>query len=314
MDVYSFKDELELSAWVSVAVGNSIIFVLSILQKVSAAANKIENRLVYFVVSRSYLYLLGFGCVNQWRGIWYLLDIYTGITWQGATGTLLSGACALCCFRCFRSSLASPLVLQLDNDRASMFTLTGRLSSKIAPNPMFALDICLTVFIINNFVVFYWRGMWTLFDLFLVPENTLRSAAYCFTISFTLAIPVLIGQHAVQLVSQKLHENMCLLQIVFEDFFMALAGIVCICHWRGTWLSLDAIFFPNNEELSVWGSHVIGYVGLILLCSFKSSLSCGCAIDKTIHEVEHSIFDLKFFSKFRIQQAATHSFTPATEM
>ncbi|OWF38371.1 hypothetical protein KP79_PYT10752 [Mizuhopecten yessoensis] len=295
MDVYVFPDNFELTAWVSVAVGNAILFLFAIMQSCFKHVNKIKNPFVYFVLSRLYVYLLGCGCVMQWRGVWFLQDHYTGKTWQSATGSTVIGVSILCCLRCLGGIVASPLVLLRDNDRDNVFVITRRFTSKVVPGVKFGLDVCLTVFFINNLVVVFWRGTWSLLDLYLVPDSITVSGAYSFIISFSLAILILLGQHSVQRLSQYLHKRTFLLQILLEDMFLVFAGMQSVCHWRGAWLLQDGLLFPNNKVLSVWVSHTVGSVGLILLFSSRSYLTSGCCLDTIIHKMEGPIFDLRFW-------------------
>ncbi|XP_033733681.1 uncharacterized protein LOC117322849 [Pecten maximus] len=306
MDVYVFPDDFGLTAWVSVAIGNAIIFLFSILQDYFSKLNKLNNPFVHFVLSRLYVYLLGFGCVNQWRGVWFLQDHYTGKTWQSATGSTVIGVSVLCCLRCLSGIIASPLVLFRDNDRDSLFVITKRFSSKVVPGIKFALDVCLTVFFINNMVVFFWRGSWSLLDLYLVPDSISVSGAYSFIISFSLSIPVLLGQHGVQRLSVYLHKRMFLLQIFVEDMFLVVAGTLAVCHWRGAWLLQNGLLFPDNKVLSVWVSHAVGSVGLVVLFSSRSYLTSGCFIDTIIHKMEGPIFDIRFL-KWELEQRNENS-------
>ncbi|XP_060078891.1 uncharacterized protein LOC132558362 [Ylistrum balloti] len=305
MDVFVYPADFVLTSWVSVAIGNAIIFLFSIFQGGITNINKLKNPFAHFVLSRLYVYLLGFGCVSQWRGIWFLQDHYTGKTWQSATGTAIIGVTTLCCFRCLSGIVASPLVLLRDNDRKNIFTLTRRFSSDVVPGIKFPMDVALTVIFINNLVVFFWRGIWTLLDLYLVPDSVIVSGAYSFIISFSLAIPVLLSQHGVQRLSQYLHKRMFLLQILLEAVFLVVAGTLSVCHWRGAWLLQNGFLFPENKVLSVWVSHIVGSAGLIILFSSRSYLTSGCFMDTIIHKMEGPIFDIRFL-KWKEDQLDTN--------
>ncbi|XP_069117795.1 uncharacterized protein [Argopecten irradians] len=294
MDVYLFPDDFELTAWISVAIGNAIIFLFSIFQGYFSNLNKIKNPFIYFVFSRLHIYLLGFGCVNQWRGVWFLQDHYTGKTWQSATGSTIIGVSVLSCMRCLSGIIASPLLLCRDNDKEDMFVVTRRFSSEAVPSVKFVLDVCLTVFGINNLVVFFWRGSWSLLDLFLFPDSITVSGAYSFIISFCLALPVLLGQHGVQRLSQYFHKRAFLLQFLVEDTFLMVAGFLAVCHWRGAWFLQNGFLLPDNKVLSVWVSHTVGSVGLVVLFSSRSYLTSGCFMDTTIHKMESPTFDIQF--------------------
>jgi len=48
-----------------------------------------------------------------------------------------------------------------------------------------------------------------------------------------------------------------------QILFALLIGIAVVSFWRGVWELLDIHLFPNNRELSLWVSLVIGVVILI---------------------------------------------------
>ena len=48
-----------------------------------------------------------------------------------------------------------------------------------------------------------------------------------------------------------------------QILFALLIGFAVVSFWRGTWGLLDIYLLPNNTELSMWVSLVIGIVILI---------------------------------------------------
>ena len=63
------------------------------------------------------LYNIFLGCVNHWRGVWSVLDYYTGIGWTTASVSLAVGVCGLIALRAFRNILAPPVVLIVDGPK-----------------------------------------------------------------------------------------------------------------------------------------------------------------------------------------------------
>ena len=78
MDVYLMPADPKLSAWISMALGNLGMLTLAFLGPTLKRKFPKENLWVWLVVYHLYTYIAAFLSVNQWRGIWHLLDEYTG--------------------------------------------------------------------------------------------------------------------------------------------------------------------------------------------------------------------------------------------
>ena len=52
--------------------------------------------------------------VNHWRGVWQMLDHYTGVEWTTASWSIAIGASGLVLLRAFRNVLAPPAVMAVD--------------------------------------------------------------------------------------------------------------------------------------------------------------------------------------------------------
>ena len=111
------------TAWVSTSIGVGVC-ALEVLRTRRdwwlAAGGKGHKALLLLRT-----YVLAFGSVNTWRGVWYLWDAYDGVTlasawvshWVGLSGLLVLGAS--------RSVLAAPTVLVLDDTTTAMSVPTA---------------------------------------------------------------------------------------------------------------------------------------------------------------------------------------------
>lgn len=142
---------------------------------------------------------------------------------------------------------------------------------------LYLLDTLLTVFVIHQLVVFYWRGVWEIFDVHLLPDNRHMSAIICLIIAYTLQVLLCLMQAAANALCPLKRSKILRWALEVVIFFFAnLVGVAC---WRGVWILLNHHFIPSNHGLSAGVTHLIGIVVLwMMLCAHSVTLS-GCSID-----------------------------------
>ena len=76
-----------------------------------------KSSILYSILERLYSFLVGFGVVNYWRGVWYLWDAYilTSYPIVQSWVSLLVGCLILFGLRAFRSVFAPPMVFLPDD-------------------------------------------------------------------------------------------------------------------------------------------------------------------------------------------------------
>ena len=92
LNVYLFPDDQAASGWMCVAIGNVGLMFIAYLQKPLVSCIRVGNPMHW--INYLYTYVLGGLNIFQWRGVWVLLDHYTGVnapsSWiTFAIGTLL---------------------------------------------------------------------------------------------------------------------------------------------------------------------------------------------------------------------------------
>ncbi|XP_060073423.1 uncharacterized protein LOC132553210 [Ylistrum balloti] len=300
LDVYLYPNQMELSAWICFAYGNFVMILTGLVQKYSTKINKLKNVVFYFVLSRLYIYILATGSVAQWRGIWNLQDYYTGKTWHSALSSFVIGSGVICCLRCVKSIMAAaPLLVAHDTDHVKLFRITGILGSKVSCSPWFIVDMMMTPLLLHTLIVVFWRGLWTLMNICLYPEDNVQSGLFSLVASLALAYPTLIGQHFIMsFVKKQGHKNkICVVLIL--NLYLVMASCLPVAHWRGIWTLQDVWLIPENKAISVWMSHTIGFLGGVLVLSAKSIPVSGCLLDRNIGKDNRRLVDITYFKKIR---------------
>jgi len=142
---------------------------------------------------------------------------------------------------------------------------------------LYALDTLLTVLFIHQLVVFYWRGVWEIFDVHLLPHDLHTSAVICLIIAYSLQLLVCLIEVPANCLCRSRRSKLLLWALEVVVFFFA--NLVGVALWRGVWLLLNCHFVPDNHALSAGMTHLIGIVVLwLMLCAHSVTLS-GCNVD-----------------------------------
>ncbi|XP_066151731.1 uncharacterized protein [Euwallacea fornicatus] len=278
MDVYVLPEHKLHSAAISTAIGlgGHLFFIL--FQKVlDKNFHPDKNRIWFYIVSRTYTMCFGFVCVNGWRGPWDLLTIQTQEDFKSLMVTTVIGLVALIAMRAVRNTSSPPCVIMNDAPEGYFEILTMfRITAVTEQFSLFLLDCLFSVFIVGVLVVFVWRGLWHMLDIFLFPDDSYASAHGSLVLGYAIIAAVYLLQPLVRSICNKLSGAS---RLLFADSFVIFALLGTVNVWRGIWNSLDIYFLPDNMALSCWITLVVSSVSLILLGCSNSIVAKGVFID-----------------------------------
>lgn len=136
------------------------------------------------------------------------------------------------------------------------------------------LDLLFSALVVCPCVVAYWRSVWTLMDVYVVPENMLISA--------TISTIIGIGGHLFFILFQKIldrnfhpDKNRIMFYIV-SRFYTMCFGFVCVNGWRGPWELLTIHTRDDFKSLIV--TTLIGLVALVAMRAVRNVSSTPCLI------------------------------------
>lgn len=279
------------SGWATYAVGNALLLVgvtlmwsgLWIPKYISPEAASPSSPEV--VVSRvktlqriATVYILGAATVNLWRGIWYLTDYLILVndplaSWWTTTVCGIAGA-----FLLFSgpSLLAPPAIFNMDGPGlnpppmavtilSSYYSISLPVSEKPPKSGTLVIlaDLVLSFGVLPIFVVWFWRGCWLLLDNYLwgltsEVQDVHNSLGYGFALAISL---LFLGSddivHLVPSESKLLNEFAGRIRTL-------ILAVGTVSFWRVVWLVWDE-FIGGTSYWSAWVSHVIGWLGLLVL-------------------------------------------------
>jgi hypothetical protein len=237
------------------------------------------------------VYILGAATVSIWRGIWYLTD-YLILPNDPLTSwwiTAVGGMTGAFLLLAGSSLLAPPAIFILDGPGmysppvavtilSSYYSMTLPVSKKppSTSTSVYVADAFLSFVILPVFVVWFWRGCWSLLDQYLwgFTQST-QDLHYSMAYGTALAVGLLfLGSD--DMISLIPPESWLMSNVVGRVRTFALA-IGSVSFWRVTWLLWDE-FCGGTTHWSAWLSHVLGVGGLLVL----GCLSCILAPPSTL--------------------------------
>lgn len=294
------------SAWVTYLVGN-ILFVIGMYllwtgwwvprtDVASVVVTKVKALQRTFIV-----YILGAATVNIWRGIWYLSDHWIlpndpVASWWITVGFGLAGPFLM---TAGASLLAPPAIFNMDGPGLyppplAVTILSSYYSLRLpaSQNPpvdtsalIYTLDALLSFLVLPIFVVWFWRGCWSLLDQYLWGFTTLSPQALYASLGYgTILAIALLFLGSDDIFRYFSCKNVLINQVVCR-FRTIILAVGAVSFWRVVWVVWDE-FCGGTTYWSAWLSHVGGIAVLVVLGSMSCILAppATLGVDAVPHE------------------------------
>jgi Fuseless len=302
--VWSSTTTRVTSAWVAYLVGN-ILFVIGLQllwtgwwvprTDVAIVVTKAKAMQRIFIV-----YILGAATVSIWRGIWYLSDHWM-LPSDPVTSWWITAGCGLAgtfLMTAGTSLLAPPAIFNMDGPGlyppplavtilSSYYSLTLPASQDPPTDTsalVYTIDALMSFLVLPIFVVWFWRGCWSLLDQYLwgfttQPQELHASLGYCTILA--IALLFLGSDDIVRYFSCK---SLLLNQVLCRIRTIVLA-VGAVSFWRVVWIVWDE-FCGGTTYWSAWLSHFGGVAMLIVLGSMSCILAppATLGVDAVPHE------------------------------
>ncbi|KAK6636152.1 hypothetical protein RUM43_009804 [Polyplax serrata] len=294
-DVYLFPDD-DISSLIASVLFGTLVQVAFTFGQDSLQRNLRPDKykIFYYIMSRLYTYLYGLANVNMWRGGYIALDLFCGMDVIRILVPTVFSIAILTCMKSIRNLLGTPLIVALDTHDdyfqvPTMFNVTvsdlfidtktddnAESAEKKSKLSLYALDCFFSVFVIGSLVVFIWRGVWCLTDVFLFPENEKYSAFGSLAIGYVMVIIVFCLQAPIQKITERMTGYW---KLIVADIYIFLSFIATINLWRGIWNLLNIYFLPEFPIWSYWITHLGCFAFLVLINCSNTVLVRGVYLD-----------------------------------
>ncbi|KAK9890735.1 hypothetical protein WA026_012083 [Henosepilachna vigintioctopunctata] len=300
MSIYCYPNDRVLSAAISTAIGFIGNLILNISQKrLDAMFHPDMNRVLYYIVSRTYSMFYAFVCVNWFKGVWQLLDAFTPGDVLTVSLATSSGVVILAFFRSLRNISSPPLVVASDERIGYFQVLTIFRVSSSEKRSLYLLDCIFSTAVIGTLVVSVWRGCFQLLDLLVYPEDKLLS----YWVTLIMGYGVVSIAFLLQSPTKWICDHLPLIpRLIFGDIFIIFSAFGTINTWRGMWDLLDYYFLPDQKQLSCWLVYWVSLIFLILMGCSNSLLVRGVFIDAEEPGGDSMIFPCHFIRNLLAKQ------------
>ncbi|XP_066252490.1 uncharacterized protein [Euwallacea similis] len=240
-------------------------------------------KIVSHFARRLYTYVFFTATILHWKGGWGLVDSLTHLKTGTDDVVLAEGShwflilststtLLLIALKGLRNSIAPPFAICIDkSDYVFLFPTMFR---RKCQKSMFltTLDAFFSVAIMGNLVVIFWRGVWAIIDILLVPKD--------FKLSCWLSL--VLGLLLVGLVFrlESTMKRACSVytgwrKIIIADCYITLSCIATLLYWRGAWALINIYFLPDDMQLSCLLSHFVSFTALVVVNCSNSLLVRG---------------------------------------
>ncbi|XP_061729734.1 uncharacterized protein LOC133534580 isoform X2 [Cydia pomonella] len=276
MDLYVLPENSVGSAAVCTAFGFCCDLLFCLTQNhLSRYLCPDRGRLTYYVLSRLYTCLAGVACVGAWRGAWNLLNECTGDSAKTLLSTTAAATLSLAALRSLRNICAAPFAVAVDTPQ-DYFDVPTMFRTSTRETALYVLDCVFSVAVVGSLVVFVWRGSWALLDMFLFPDDQLRSCWTSLLVGYALVVATFALQAPVRWAAARLHGAA---RLLLADVYHLVSFLATVNVWRGVWGLLDIYLFPDSPKISNWCTHIVSLTLLILLNCSNSIIVRGVYID-----------------------------------
>ncbi|XP_001949515.2 uncharacterized protein LOC100162600 isoform X1 [Acyrthosiphon pisum] len=272
----------KMNPWLATGASVAVQLLLSILSDplVKYFKRKNVSKIAFWVVSRVYIYArFVIGMImyvyQEWLLEVTLHHVHIAVN-PSIVVTIAIGI--LCWVRMLATIMGPPTCgLEFDPKPEEIFQFERMFWPEDGTGSwLYVLDSFFSVCIIGSLVVIVWRGVWSLMDNYLYPDDYNTSAILSLVIGYSVVLLAFALQPAIKKLVNKVNGFK---RILFVDVYLLFSFFGAVNVWRGVWAMLDIHFIPDAPITSYWVSHIACFGFLVLLNSSNSILVRGVYID-----------------------------------
>ncbi|XP_037870502.1 uncharacterized protein LOC101740376 isoform X3 [Bombyx mori] len=295
MDLYVLPEHPIASAAISAGFGLLCDLTFCALQSELAKLLQPERgRLTYYALSRCCTCVAAVGCVGAWRGVWNLLNECTGNSARTLLSTTAAATLSLAALRTLRNISAAPFAVAVDSP-PDYFAVPTMFRTNSKDMALYVLDCVFSVSVVGSLVVFVWRGSWALLDIFILPDNLVKSLWISLALGYALVIMTFSLQVPMCWAAARLRGAP---RLLLADVYHLVSFFATVNVWRGVWGLLNVYFFPDWPKFSNWCTHIVSFCLLVLLNCSNSILVRGVYIDAEEPDGECVVFPCHYLRLF----------------
>ncbi|CAF0878536.1 unnamed protein product [Didymodactylos carnosus] len=269
IDIHLLPRKPILSNLLSIFIGCFLLYIFYLLQDQLQKFYELHRQnIIGQFMGRIYTLIVAFAYINQWRGLWGLLDMTTGVWYYLVIETLVS-ILLLLLMKSVYNLNSAPFLISVDTE--SYFLIGSRYTYFTRKFNQYTFDFILYEFVEAPLLIIAWRGLYNLSDLFIFPKSNFISMSTSFLSGYALFfILALIQIPIVKCLRTNLNLRMKCLHSFTSNVFHLLAFVSVVQIWRSLWMVCEQYLnIPGYHHLTLW----ICYAGAFVVLTFGLSSS-----------------------------------------
>jgi hypothetical protein len=265
LDIYLIPQDPRTSALVSLIIGLFVLYVIYLTQNsLQIFYEKHRKNLLGKIMTRLYTLITALAYINQWRGLWNLLDL-TSNQWHHLFIETLTSIIFLGMMKSIYNLNSAPFLIGVDTE--SYFLLGSKYNITTHRFWQYTFDFILYELVEAPLVVIAWRGLYNLSDLYISPDNKFLSIFISFTIGYSLFFLLALLQiPLIQCVIKKQHKTM---YSIISNLLHLFAFVSVVQIWRSLWMVCEQyIDIPSYHHLTLWLCYLLAFV--VLTCGLAA--------------------------------------------
>ncbi|UJR20895.1 hypothetical protein I4U23_024004 [Adineta vaga] len=293
LDIHLLPNHPHISALVSLVLGLFILYFIYLMQNsLQNFYEKHHKNLLGQIMARFYTLIMAFAYINQWRGLWNLLDL-TSNNWSQLVIETLISVIILLLMKSVYNLNSAPFLIATDTD--SYFLIGSKYMITTRRCWQYTFDFILYEIVEAPFVVIAWRGLYNLSDIYIYPDNKSMSMLISFLIGYSLFFILAILQiPTIQCLMKKTHQT---IYSLLSNVFHLIAFVSVVQIWRSLWMMCEQfINIPGYHHLTLWLCYIVAYVVLTCGLAACSLNGPGGAKENYIDDQPVFLFKFDYFS------------------
>ncbi|CAF0936880.1 unnamed protein product [Adineta ricciae] len=301
LDIHLLPDYPRTSALISLGIGYFMLYMIYLTQDyLQRFYEKHRHNVLGQIMTRLYTLLLALAYINQWRGLWNLLDL-TSNEWYHLVGE--AGICII--FLLLMKSVynlnSAPFLIGIDTD--SYFLLGSKYTITTSHFFQYTFDFFYYEFVEAPLLIVTWRGLYNLSDSYIFPESRQLSMIVSFASGYLLYFLLALIQIPVVrcLIKQRRH----ILHAIVSNVFHLIAFLSVVQIWRSLWIICEQYLnITGYHNTTLWLCYGVAYVVLTCGLAACSLNGPGGSKDNYIDEGPILLFKFDYFSTLLKRQSS----------
>lgn len=299
LDIHFLPDYPCFSALSSLGIGLSMLYTLYLAQGyIQRFYERHRQDLMGLIMTRLYTLILALAYINQWRGLWNLLDLTSNV-WYHLLGETVICITFLLVTKSVFNLNSAPFIIGIDTE--SYFLLDSKHTVSTNHFCQYTFDFFYYEIVEAPLLIIAWRGLYNLSDNYIFPDTRKLSMFVSLASGYLLFFVLSLIQ--IPIVRCLMNIRRPFIKGLISNIFHLIAFVSVVQIWRSLWIICEQYLnIPERHDLTLWLCYGVAFVVLTCGMAACSLNGPGGSKDSYVNEGPALFFQFDYFSsllKFR---------------